>query len=44
MHLLLGLQSVRGKENEDFARTILAIGEGLTPEEDVACIEAPGVV
>ncbi|KAI7950572.1 hypothetical protein MJO29_009246, partial [Puccinia striiformis f. sp. tritici] len=43
MHLLLGLQGARGKENEDFVRSILAIGEGLTQHKDLAGVNIPGV-
>ncbi|KNF06224.1 hypothetical protein PSTG_00731 [Puccinia striiformis f. sp. tritici PST-78] len=43
MHLLLGLKGACGRENEDFARNILAIGEGLTQHKNLAHVKVPGV-
>ncbi|POW16922.1 hypothetical protein PSHT_06549 [Puccinia striiformis] len=43
MCLSLVLQSTQGKENEDFARNILAMGEDLTQLGDVTRVDVPGV-
>ncbi|KNE98086.1 hypothetical protein PSTG_08759 [Puccinia striiformis f. sp. tritici PST-78] len=43
MHLSLGLQGACRKENEDFARNIMAIGEGLTQHKDLVQVEVQGV-